>query len=99
VLEALTWRVSVTGPEVMVPPEPLGAGEPQRGTARVYEAGLGWVEMAVLERESLGVGYRGVGPALISDSSSTCAVDAGDTFSVDQRGNLRIRIAPAGGAR
>jgi N-methylhydantoinase A/oxoprolinase/acetone carboxylase beta subunit len=99
VLEALTWRVSVTGPEVVVPPEPLRGDKSESKTARVYAAGSGWVDVAVLDRESLHVGYDGIGPALISDSSSTCAVGPGDTFSIDQHGNLRIRIAPAEGFR
>jgi N-methylhydantoinase A/oxoprolinase/acetone carboxylase beta subunit len=99
VLEALTWRVSVTGPEVVVPPEPLRGGQSESKTARVYAAGSGWVDVAVLDRESLQVGYDGSGPALIIDSSSTCAVGPGDTFSIDEHGNLRIRIAPAEGSR
>ena len=91
VVEAVVWRVSVTGPDVSVPSEPISGGEPSVRRAPLYLAGSGWSEVDVFDRDCLGPAF-GAWPALIADTSSTCAVGLSDAFVVDQQGNLRVTI-------
>jgi N-methylhydantoinase A/oxoprolinase/acetone carboxylase beta subunit len=92
VLEVLTWRITLRGRQASVPAEPLRPTGPSAAQARVYVSGSGWQTVPVLDRDSLGQGPARPGPALISDSSSTCAIGAQDRFAIDEWGNLRITV-------
>jgi N-methylhydantoinase A/oxoprolinase/acetone carboxylase beta subunit len=97
VLEALTWRVVVTGSRspVAVEPSPATSGQSTGPTVRpVYSRGKGIIDVPVYDRSKMEPGWQGVGPALISDESSTCLIGAGDRFQVDnERGDVRVLIA------
>ena len=59
---------------------------------------VGRVTAPVYERESLGVGDRLAGPALILESTGTVVLDPGFEFEVDSRGVFRIQAFEAGHA-
>jgi N-methylhydantoinase A len=96
VLEVLTWRITLHGSTATVPAEPMAATSAEPGTTQVYLAGWGWTTVPVIDREALVLGVTRSGPALVSDSSSTCAVGVQDQFTVDEWGNLRIMLGAGG---
>jgi N-methylhydantoinase A/oxoprolinase/acetone carboxylase beta subunit len=95
-VEALNWRVTVSGP----PPRLAfgGAGgvarlsaDAVKGTRRAWFAeAAGWVETPVYDRYALGPGAIFEGPAIVEERESTavigpgarCRVDAGLTIVV-----------------
>jgi 5-oxoprolinase (ATP-hydrolysing) len=69
------------------------AGEP-RAEVRMYVAGA-WREVPVFERQSLALGQRIVGPAMIAEANSTTSVDPGWCAEVTPHNHLLLeRHAP-----
>ena len=88
-IEALNWRVTVSGP----PPRLAfggagGAARPSadvvKGTRRAWfaEAG-GWVETPVYDRYALGAGAIFEGPAIVEERESTAVIGPGARCRVD----------------
>ncbi|MGP8250202.1 MAG: hydantoinase/oxoprolinase family protein, partial [Candidatus Dormibacteria bacterium] len=95
VLEALTWRVAVVGPGLAIPPEPTNGSALSNLPSdhrEVFFPGQGVRQVAVYDRARLAFGSTGVGPALVTDESSTCVISESDTFSVDDQGHLHVLI-------
>jgi N-methylhydantoinase A len=44
----------------------------------------------IYQRDALASGFRGIGPAIIEESSSTTVVLSGQTFEIDRYGNIVI---------
>ena len=61
-------------------------------TTKVHFYGIGLVDTPVYTRDQLRYGDQVSGPARIEERASTTIVQPGDTMSVDQFGNLNIRI-------
>ena len=78
-------------------PGPDGAGQPGRvhpkGARRAYFPETGSVEVKVYDRTTLASGCSFEGPAIVEEAESTTVVNPGDRLSVDELGNLRIRVA------
>jgi N-methylhydantoinase A len=71
-----------------------GAGTPE-GSRRVWFEG-GWEETPVYRRETLGVGARFTGPAILEQLDATTVVEPGDRVCVDALGNLEITVRELG---
>lgn len=95
VIEALSWRVRVSGPHPKIELRLPDATQPRdsavKGTRPVY-FGTEFVEAQVYDRYSLRAGDHIVGPAIIEERESTTIVPPGDAVTVDQGQNLRLRI-------
>ena len=101
-VEALTWRVVVSGPK---PPMRLTAvegggdpgGEAAKGSRPVFfpEAG-GFVVCPVYDRYLLRPDQEIEGPAVVEERESTCVVGPGARAAVDPLGNLVLELASAG---
>ena len=100
----LNWRLRAQGPEPDLSftlrhqgPGPDGAGQPGRvhpkGARRAYFPETGSVEVKVYDRTTLASGCSFEGPAIVEEAESTTVVNPGDRLSVDELGNLRIRVA------
>jgi N-methylhydantoinase A/oxoprolinase/acetone carboxylase beta subunit len=99
VLEALTWRVAVVGPDLRIPAEPMGGSDLTDGPIAhrgVYFPGEGIRQVPVYERSRIAPGSEAAGPALVIDESSTCVIGVSDTFRVDDRGDLHVLIDQQG---
>jgi len=97
-IQALNWRLSVTGPRPDVRLQTGGAGDADaRGAVRTRrpayfpEAG-GFVEVPVYDRGRLRPGMRAEGPAIIEEREATTVAGPGDRFTVDAAGNLRLAV-------
>src|SRR5919206_2636165 len=97
-LEALTWRVVVSGPrpEVRLRAEQRGATDAaaaRKGERAIYlpEAG-GFATVPVYDRYRLGPGAVFEGPAVVEERESTAVIGAG-SVRVDDYGNLVVRLA------
>jgi N-methylhydantoinase A len=95
-VEALTWRVRVSGP----PPElhlrysrTPAQGSPVKGQRPVYfaEAG-GFCPTPVYDRYRLRPGDQFAGPAVVEEAESTVVVGPGGTVTVDEYLNLIVRL-------
>jgi N-methylhydantoinase A len=72
-----------------------GAGRAPR-TARAYSfANEEWCEFEVIDRDSLPVGSRFAGPAIVMETTTTSYIDAGLTGAVHESGALILTDAPA----
>jgi 5-oxoprolinase (ATP-hydrolysing)/N-methylhydantoinase A len=98
-IQALNWRVTMTGPRPDVrlrhgTPGAADAGPAVRARrpAHFPETG-GFVEVAVYDRDLLRPGMRADGPAIIEEREATTVVGPGDRVTVDAAGNLRLAIA------
>lgn len=98
-IQALNWRLSVTGPRPDVrlrtgDPGPADAGAAVRTRRPAYfpESG-GFVEAPVYDRALLRPGMRADGPAIIEEREATTVVGPGDRLTVDAAGNLRLAVA------
>lgn len=95
-LEALTWRVSVSGPSPQIPLESVGGGDLQKalkGEREVYFKGEGrFVKTPVYDRYLLGSGVQLKGPAVFEEVESTVVVgpEAKD-IKIDEQNNLIVR--------
>ncbi|GBC69015.1 Acetophenone carboxylase gamma subunit [archaeon HR01] len=65
--------------------------EASKGYRRAYLPGVGFTEVPVYEREKLPIGNTKQGPAIIEEKTSTTLVMPGDTFKIDNFGNIVIR--------
>ena len=98
-IQALNWRLTVTGPR---PDVRLRTGEPgaadadtavrSRRSAYFPETG-GFVDVPVYDRGRLRPGMRADGPAIVEEREATTVVCPGDAFAVDESGNLRLTVA------
>ncbi len=95
-VEALTWRLSVSGPAPDIRLKFAGAkpgeGEARKGTRQVYFPGKGFVACPVYSRYALKQGDTLHGPAVIEERESTAVVGADARVSVDKYLNLIIDI-------
>ncbi len=95
VIEALSWRVLVSGPT----PQLLPGGEPAasnrlpalKGSRPAYFAG-GFRDTPVYDRYALRPGDRIDGPAIVEEREATSVIPPGDRLAVDDGLNLRITI-------
>jgi 5-oxoprolinase (ATP-hydrolysing)/N-methylhydantoinase A len=98
-IQALNWRMTVTGPK---PDVRLETGTPadeadvraairSRRAAYFPEAG-GFVEAPIYDRSRLRPGMRAQGPAVIEEREATTIVGPGDRFAVDRAGNVRLAV-------
>jgi N-methylhydantoinase A/oxoprolinase/acetone carboxylase beta subunit len=98
-IQALNWRVTVTGPK---PDVRLETGAPaERADARAalrtrrpayFPEHGGFVEVPVYDRARLRPGMRAEGPAIVEEREATTIVGPGDRFAVDPAGNLRLAL-------
>ena len=95
VIEALSWRVLVSGPV----PRLASGGEPAasnratalKGNRPAYFAG-GFRDTPVYDRYALRPGDRIDGPAIVEEREATTVIPPGDRLAVDDALNLRITI-------
>lgn len=99
-IEAVNWRVRVTGPRPEFPiPSRASAGSARdsesalKGSREAYfpEAG-GFTQTPVYDRYSLGAQMELTGPALIEERESTVVVGPGATARLDEHRNLLIEL-------
>ncbi len=97
-IEAVNWRVLVSGPSRNLPLDLLSSEEPaathdaaRKGVRSIYlpeNAGFG--EVPVYDRYLLGPGMSFEGPAIIEERESTAVVNTPARIDVDRLGNLRV---------
>ena len=98
-VEAVTWRVNVSGPRPKLNVKwPSGAGESKsadpKGQRNAIFAGLlEPVSCSVFERRQLPVGAKVSGPAIIEDTESTTIVPPGGEFHIDDQRMIVINIS------
>jgi len=92
--EALTWRVSLYGPEpdLSVSNPKVTSATHQPSQRDCYFRGHGYLQASVHVREALQPGAGGQGPALIEERDSTVLVGPRDSFHIDDVGNLIVEI-------
>jgi 5-oxoprolinase (ATP-hydrolysing) len=95
VIEALSWRVLVSGP----PPRLSPVGEPAASNRAAALKGSrpayfteGFRDTPVYDRYALRPGDRIDGPAIIEEREATTVIPPGDRLAVDDGLNLRITI-------
>lgn len=94
-VEAIHWRVTVSGPK----PEGMGgisgfyrAGEALKGHRRaLFDADVGPVSVPVYDRYALETGFSVSGPAIVEEMESTTVVPPGWGLTVDAAGNLVLK--------
>jgi 5-oxoprolinase (ATP-hydrolysing) len=95
VIEALSWRVLVSGPTPRLSPgsEPAASNcsTALKGTRPAYFGG-GFRDTPVYDRYALRTGDRIDGPAIVEEREATTVVPPGDRLAVDDGLNLRITI-------
>jgi N-methylhydantoinase A len=97
-LEVVNWKVEAIGPRPALGGDmhlvARDGNRTARGTRRAYfpEAG-GFVDCPVYDRYTLAPGQEIVGPALIEEDESTCAIGVGDRARLDTHGNLVTELA------
>jgi len=98
-IQALNWRVTMTGPRPDVRLHRGAAGAADAAPAMrarrpaYFAEGRGFVEVAVYDRDLLRPGMRADGPAIIEEREATTVVGPGDRVTVDAAGNLRLALA------
>ena len=98
--EIVSLRVAVIG-AVRKPPlgqadgATAGAAATPRGRRRVWTEGGAWEEWPSYARAALPRGAELRGPALIDEPGTTTVLEPGDRLTVDDYGNLRIKLDPA----
>ncbi len=97
-IEALTWRLSASGPvpDIRLHFAGVGTGEQEarKGTRDVYFPETGFVACPVYSRYALREGAELRGPAVIEERESTAVVGADARITVDRYLNLIIDIDP-----
>ncbi|MEM8550948.1 MAG: hydantoinase/oxoprolinase family protein [Pseudomonadota bacterium] len=93
-LEITNLRLAVVGKvaPISVPRAQEGSSPASNGTRRIFVAG-GWHEAALYMRDTLHLGARIDGPAVVQQPDSTVLILPGWAGSVDAYGNLVIRRA------
>ena len=95
-LEALTWRISVSGPDATLGANAdTEAGEPVKGTRTLVFWDTGTTTATVYDRYSLPTGFHASGPAVIEERESTAIIGPRDEFSIDHHGNLIVSLNTA----
>ncbi|HLW47969.1 MAG TPA: hydantoinase/oxoprolinase family protein [bacterium] len=98
-IQALNWRLRVTGPKPDVRLETREPGEADPGGAirtrrpAYFPERGGFVEVPLYDRARLRPGMRADGPAIIEEREATTVVGPSDRFAVDPAGNLRLAVA------
>ena len=95
-LELVNARVSAEGAQ-SAPAAPVFAGATNgearpSSTRQVYFELAGWTETVVYQRDTLPVGSKIAGPAVIEQLDSTTLVIPGSSIEVDPRRNLICRV-------
>jgi N-methylhydantoinase A len=96
-VQIINCRMQAVGQVVKAPLAPRhvgGALEDARiGERKTYfGAGRGWLDTPVYDRDRVPTGARFTGPALLEEMSSTTVVGVGHDATVDEYGNLIIRL-------
>jgi N-methylhydantoinase A/oxoprolinase/acetone carboxylase beta subunit len=92
-VEAIHWRVSVSGPRPAVEQTRFWpAGNSKTGLKgrrpALFEPEAGPVETPVYERAALPPGFSAAGPVIIEETESTTVVASGWSVRLDNAGNL-----------
>lgn len=92
--EVMTWRVRVLGPHPVldVRRSRRAAGDPRKGSRRIWFPEAGYVEAAVYDRYRLAPGATFQGPAVAEERESTMVIGPGGTVRVDRVGNLVVAL-------
>ncbi|MGE0719318.1 MAG: hydantoinase/oxoprolinase family protein, partial [Alphaproteobacteria bacterium] len=97
-IEALTWRLSVSGPVPDIQLRFAGSteaeGEALKGTREVYFPETGFISCPVYSRYGLRAGTTLRGPAIVEERESTAVVGPDASITIDQHLNLIIDIDP-----
>ena len=98
-IEALNWRVTVSGPPPAlatggVPPAvDVAAAAAVKGQRRAWFAEAGdWVDTPVYDRYALGPGAIFDGPAIVEERESTAVVGPGARCRVDENRTLVVEV-------
>ena len=91
-IEAMSWRLAASAP---VPDialnfggQPVGQGEPLKGTRPVYFPETGFADCPVWDRYALAPGASFEGPAVVEERESTTVIGPGGKVTVDDYRNL-----------
>lgn len=96
-VQIINCRMQAVGQVVKAPLAPRHVGgtlqDAARGQRKAYFGPAhGWRETPVYDRDRVPTGARFTGPALLEEMSSTTVVGVGHEASVDEYGNLIIRL-------
>jgi N-methylhydantoinase A/oxoprolinase/acetone carboxylase beta subunit len=98
-IQALNWRVLISGPRPRVhlggaPADTAAsAAEASRGYRRAYfPEGEGFIDAAVYDRYRLRPGAKLAGPAIVEEREATTVVAPDDTLLVDGYRNLILTV-------
>jgi N-methylhydantoinase A len=96
-VQIINCRMQAVGQVVKAPLAPRHIGgvleDARLGVRKAYfGAEHGWRETPVYDRDRVPTGARFTGPALLEEMSSTTVVGVGQHVSVDEYGNLIIRL-------
>jgi N-methylhydantoinase A len=93
----INCRLKAVGQVAKAPLARLSAGdadEARTGSRSVYHGGAhGWIDTPVFDRTRLGSGAVIAGPAVVEEMSSTTVMGPAYRLTVDDFGNLIIRIS------
>ena len=92
VRSTLIGRMTKPEPVVLAKRKRSSVDDARSRVSKVYFHGKGLIDTPVYSRDQLRCGDQVNGPARIEERASTSIVQPGDTMSVDQFGNLNIRI-------
>lgn len=100
-LEVLTWRVTTHSPAPDLRIGSLTNTSPAAVRSRPawFPETESYVETKVYSRYGLSVGEVIHGPAILEENEATTVVPPGDSFMVDEHGNLVITLADANATR
>ena len=97
-IEAVNWRVLISGPSQHLPLDLLSTDSPAdnveaaiKGERAIYLPEDGrFATVPVYDRYRLGAGMRFSGPAIIEERESTAVINTGAHIRIDELRNLRI---------
>jgi N-methylhydantoinase A len=94
-IQAVNWRVVVSGPALEIEGKALTVGEESKKTNRpygsrgvVFDPDHGSVQTPVYRRESLSAGFQTNGPAIVEEAESTTIVLPNWSVRLDENGCL-----------
>ena len=87
-IEALNWRVTVSGPPpampaTMIAARPEGGALVKRHRSAYFEEAGGFVDTPVYDRYTLAPGDQFTGPAIVEERESTAVIGPGARCHVD----------------
>ena len=93
-VEAISWRVTVSGPRPALALRivPASTRNPQKGVRRAYFPETGFTPTPVYDRYALAPGATLVGPAVIEERESTAVIVPGAHVRVDEQSNLVVTL-------